>query len=72
LVLARRYGVTAAAFAVSLLFAGIHAHTPSVVPLFLLSLGLCGSYLWSGSLAAPVILHAAFNGVTVAILFAVR
>ena len=67
--LAKRFGSTAATLAVSLLFAGIHAHVPSLVPLFILSVSLCLAYIGTGSLAASVAMHALFNGVTVSLLF---
>lgn len=70
--LAKRYGVPAAVVAVSLLFAGIHGHVPSLVPLFILSTSLCLAYVGTGSLAASIAMHALFNGVTLSLLFAVR
>ena len=69
-VLAQRYGATAAVAAISMLFAGIHGHVPSLVPLFILSGSLCLAYIGTGSLMAPIAMHALFNGVTVSLLFA--
>jgi len=52
----------------SLLFAGIHQHLPSFAPLFALAVVLAGLYIYSGSLWAPVVLHAVFNGVSLCVL----
>ena len=56
--------------AASLLFAGLHyAQWPAPVPLFVLSLALGEVYRRTGSLVAPIALHAAFNSLsTVALL----
>lgn len=70
--LAKRYGATAAVIALSLLFAGIHGHLPSLVPLFILSCALCLAYIGTGSLVASIAMHALFNGVTVSLLMAIR
>lgn len=69
--LARRYGAAAATLVISAVFAVIHGHLPSVVPLFILSVSLCLAYIGTGSLVASIVMHAVFNGVTVALLFAV-
>lgn len=66
--LARRFGVAVAVIAVSLLFALIHGHAPSMVTLFLLSVTLCVGYIGSGSLMTSVVMHSLFNAVTVGIL----
>lgn len=66
--LARRFGVVFAVVAVSMLFALIHGHAPSMVTLFLLSVVLCMGYLLSGSLATAMVMHGLFNAVTVGIL----
>lgn len=70
--LAKRFGAAASVVAISLIFAGIHGHVPSVVPLFILSVSLCLAYIGTGSLVASMAMHAVFNGVTVALLLAVR
>lgn len=71
-VLAKRFGATASVIAVSLLFAGIHGHVPSLVPLFVLSSALCLAYIGTGSLMTSIAMHALFNSVTVTLLFALR
>ncbi len=70
--LAKRFGATASVVAVSVLFAGIHGHVPSLVPLFVLSAALCLAYIRTGSLASSIAMHALFNGVTVTLLFVIR
>lgn len=71
-VLARRFGVLAAVAAVSVLFALIHGHAPSLVTLFLFSVVLCAGYLFTRSLTTSIVMHALFNAVTVTILLSVR
>ena len=64
-------GRMVAVFATSVLFALIHGHVPSLPGLFILAVALALVYERTGSLWAPVCLHAAFNGLTIvgAILF---
>jgi len=49
------------------LFAAIHAHIPSFAPLFVLGLALTVLYEYTGSLWAPMLMHACFNATTIAI-----
>ena len=70
--LARRYGAATATLVISVVFASIHGHVPSLVPLFILSVSLCLAYIGTGSLASSIIMHAVFNGVTVTLLFVVQ
>lgn len=70
--LAKRFGVTAAVLVTAMVFSSIHAHVPSLVPLFILSASLSLAYLGTGSLVAPMVMHALFNSVTVSLLFAVK
>lgn len=53
---------------ISLLFAGLHWHLPSLLPLFLLSVMFCLAYARTRSLLVPMGMHIAFNGVTVILL----
>jgi membrane protease YdiL (CAAX protease family) len=65
----RRYGGRIPALLISsLLFAAIHIHLPSVPGLFLLAIILCLLYERTGSLWAPIALHAAFNASTIVCL----
>lgn len=63
--LAKRVGLAGGTALVSLLFAGMHFHLPSFVPLFLLSAALCLVYWRTGSLWVGIGMHAIFNGVTI-------
>ncbi len=49
----------------SLLFAAIHGHAPSLGGLFVLAVALSLVYERTGSLWAPMLMHATFNTVTV-------
>ncbi len=62
---ARKHGIPAAIVIVSMLFAGIHGHLPAILPLFVVGAFLCASYLYTGSLLVPVLMHAMFNTVNV-------
>lgn len=64
----RAAGVKPAIVAVSLLFAMVHGHWPSFVPLFMLSVALCLAYIYRGSLVVSMAMHACFNGLTVAVI----
>jgi membrane protease YdiL (CAAX protease family) len=70
--LAKRFGAAAAVVVIAVVFAAIHAHVPSLVPLFVLSTSLSLAYIGTGSLAASIIMHAIFNSITVSLLFAVQ
>lgn len=63
--LAKRGGLAAGTVLVSLLFAGMHFHLPSFVPLFLLSAALCLAYWRTGSLWVGIGMHAIFNAVSI-------
>lgn len=69
--LAQRYGVGFAVVAISIIFALVHGHVPSLVPLFLLSVALSLAYIYTESIVAPVVMHSLFNTVTVTILMSV-
>lgn len=70
--LKQRWGIWAALTTVSAVFAIIHLHLPSLGPLFALALGLGLSYELTGSLLAPITMHALFNATNVAVLLYVR
>jgi membrane protease YdiL (CAAX protease family) len=63
-------GTGAAIILTSLIFAALHAaQWPAPIPLFLLALGLGIVYQRTGSLIAPVCMHAVFNGFSTLMLF---
>lgn len=57
-----------AALTTSLLFALIHGTVPGLLPLFALAIILCIAYEMTGSLWAPISIHALFNGVQTAVM----
>jgi len=63
--LAKRGGLAGGTAMVSLIFAALHFHPPSFVPLALLSAGLCLAYWRTGSLWAGIGMHAIFNTVSI-------
>jgi membrane protease YdiL (CAAX protease family) len=70
--LKQRWGTWRALVIVSAAFAAIHLHVPSLGPLFTLAIGLGLSYEFTGSLLAPITMHALFNAVNVGMLLYVR
>ena len=66
--LVRRAGFWPGVMVVSVLFAAMHLHLPSLLPLFLLSLLFCVAYARTRSLWVPIGMHACFNGVTIVLL----
>jgi membrane protease YdiL (CAAX protease family) len=61
----QRFGPVRALMIVSGLFALTHLHPPSLVPLFVLALGLGLAYEFTGTLLAPMTMHAFFNAIMV-------
>lgn len=60
----------AAIILTSLIFAGLHAtQWPAPIPLFVLAIGLGVVYQRTGSLLAPICMHAVFNGFSTLMLF---
>ena len=65
----RRYlGRAVGLAANSMLFAAVHAHVPSAVPLFVLGTCFTIAYEWSGSILVPMAMHALFNSLTLTFL----
>jgi len=71
-IMIRRMGVGAGIFFVSLFFASIHAHLPSLIPLMVVAAGFSLAYLYSRSLWVPIVMHGVFNGVNLAMLLILR
>lgn len=61
-VLRRNIGRSAALFVTALLFAAVHAHIPSLAPLFTLAVCFTIAYEWTGSLLVTMTMHSVFNG----------
>ena len=68
----RQYGLGTGIFLVSLLFASIHVHLASFIPLLIIASGFSLAYLYTQSLWVPIIMHGLFNGVNLALLLVIR
>lgn len=68
----RRLGLGAGVFAIALLFASIHFHLPSLIPLMVVASGFSLAYVYTGSLWVPILMHGIFNGVNLALLMTLR
>ncbi len=68
----QRVGVLTGCLLVSLLFAAIHLHVPSLVPIFILAFSLSLAYLSTGSLLVPVTMHVLFNAQSLAFMLLLR
>ena len=64
-----RFGAFAAAVLSGVLFALIHADAYVFVPLALMGVFLCMAYEKGGSILSPILVHAAFNALNVAIVW---
>jgi len=53
---------------VSVLFAFMHFHVPSIVPLFVIATAFSLAYLYTGSIVVPIVMHTLFNGISLAAL----
>jgi len=62
--LSKRFGIRPAVLVVALVFAAVHMHLPSAIPLFVMALTFAMAYVRTGSLVVPVVMHAMFNGTT--------
>ncbi len=68
--LAKAWHPAGAVAVVSALFALIHGHIPSFLPLFILSCALCLAAIRFRSLTIPIVMHSLFNALTVTMVFA--
>ncbi|MBN1670717.1 MAG: CPBP family intramembrane metalloprotease [Kiritimatiellae bacterium] len=57
------FGVAAGVAVSAAAFAALHAHLPSVAPLFVIACGFSFAYMYSGSIAVPIVMHAVHNAV---------
>ncbi len=71
-VLARKFGAAPAVILVSALFAAIHFHVPSLVPLFVIAVAFSLAYIHTGSILVPVVMHGLFNAVNVVVMNVLR
>jgi membrane protease YdiL (CAAX protease family) len=70
--LLKRMGTVRAICLVSLIFALIHFHVPSILPLFVVAFAFSLGYLYSETLLVPILMHAIFNGVNLAVMLVTR
>ncbi len=69
---ARKWGAAPAIVIVSLLFAAVHLHLPSMAPLFVIATAFSLAYIHTGSIVVPVVMHGLFNAVNVAMLMLLK
>lgn len=67
-VLRHYFGWIAAALFSALLFAAMHTHLPSFLPLFALGMCLTIAYEWSGSILVSMTMHSLFNAASLTLL----
>jgi CAAX protease family protein len=67
-VVKRYFGKFAGVATNSVLFAAVHAHLPSALPLFVLGACFTLAYEWSGSIFVSMTMHALFNSLTLTAL----
>jgi CAAX protease family protein len=67
-VLKRYLGVFMGVLLNALLFATVHTHLPSLVPLFVLGCCFTIAYEWSGSILVSMTMHSLFNALTLTLL----
>ena len=71
-VLARKLGVAPAVVIMSALFAAIHFHVPSLVPLFVIAVSFSLAYIYTGSILVPVVMHGMFNAINLGLMTVLR
>ena len=67
-VVKRYFGRGVGVVANALLFAAVHAHLPSLAPLFVLGICFTIAYEWSGSILVSMTMHALFNALALTAL----
>jgi len=68
----QKFGLGTGIFVISFLFATIHIHLASFVPLLIIAAGFSIAYLYTRSLWVPIIMHGLFNGVNLTLLLVIR
>jgi len=71
-VVARWTSGGAAVCCVSVLFALVHFHVPAFAPLFGIGAALCVAYVATGTLVVPIVMHGAFNAVSLVLVVLLR
>lgn len=70
--MARIWGIAPAVLISSILFAAIHLHIPSLMPLMIIAIAFSLAYLYTGSLIVPIVMHSIFNGVNLVLMIILR
>ncbi|MDP6525863.1 MAG: type II CAAX endopeptidase family protein [Kiritimatiellia bacterium] len=66
--LLRRFHPAVAICLISAVFSAIHFHAPSFAALFTIAAAFSIAYIWTGSLAVPILMHAIFNAANIGLL----
>lgn len=70
--LSRRMKLWQSVLLTSLLFSLLHFHVPSFAALFVIATAFSLAYVMTGSIVVPMAMHAAFNGVNLAIVMILK
>jgi len=65
-VVGKQYGARTAVIVVSLIFAAIHFHARSFLPLFVLAACLSAAFFYTRSIVVPIAMHCGFNLIQIA------
>ncbi len=68
-IIAKTASPAAAIIISSMFFSIVHGHLPAIAPLFVISVGFSLAYMCTGSIIAPIVMHAMFNGINLLIFF---
>ncbi len=70
--LKQRIGLVPALLTTSVVFASIHFHVPSLLPLVALAIGLTLAYEATGNIVVPILIHGLFNTMTIVVMIKAR
>jgi CAAX protease family protein len=67
-----RWGMTASIVISSAIFAAMHFHAPTFLPLFILGVILCIAFQMTGSLPVCILAHSLFNSLSIILIWLLR